>query len=157
MASEQPVPANQITLDFADGEYDFRLPVAQIAELQTKCGDTGIGAIFARLMKGRYRDQRGEIIFNPIEAQFKYEDVTETIRLALIGGGGGVVNGERVKVGPTEALKLIQNYVYTRPLLEGWKIAAAILSAFIVGFEDKAQKKSRSGTKRAATAKDGST
>lgn len=138
-----PVPENHLLLDFADGEYLFKLPVEQVAELQTKC-DAGIGTIFSRLMAGRYRDPRdGGIVLNALEAQFKYEDITETIRLALIGGGQGTVDGKQVQVDPRMALQLVRNYVHPRPLLETWKIASAVLSAFVVGYADPAaQKKS---------------
>jgi hypothetical protein len=90
---KQAQPDNFIVLPFADGEYKFALPVGQIAELQAKC-DAGIGLILARVMAGRYRDTRsGENVLNILEARFKHEDVRETIRLALIGGNEGLVDG----------------------------------------------------------------
>jgi hypothetical protein len=144
MTTEQAsVPANFLVLDFADGEYTFRLTVEHMAELQEKCGHVGIGEIYARLMAGRYRDNGGRIVLNPLEAKFKYEDIAETIRLALIGGGGGTVNGDSVEVTPTKALALVRGYVHPRPLLETWMIASAVLSAFVMGYDDPtAQKKS---------------
>lgn len=145
MSGEQaaPVPDNYLILDFADGEYTFRLGVGQVAELQEKCGGVGIGEIYARLMAGRYRDRDGAIVLNPLEARFKYEDVVETIRLALVGGGTGTTNEETVKVDAVKALSLVRRYVHPRPLLETWPVASAILSAFIVGYDaPTAQKKS---------------
>jgi hypothetical protein len=154
------VPANQLTLDFADGEYVFRLPVGQIAELQQKC-DAGVGEIFGRMCAGRYLNDKGEMLLNPALARFKYEDVAETIRLALIGGGGGMANGEAVEVGPVKALQLVRSYVHPRPLLENWRIAYAILAAFMVGYTDPdtTEKKSprKKRTKATAAAKAGST
>lgn len=154
------VPDNHIFLDFADGEYEFRLPIAQVAELQEKCGNVGIGAIFSRLMAGRYRNPTtGEVVLNPVEAMFKYEDVCEVIRLGLIGGNRGVVDGKEIEVNPVKARDLVKNYVHTRPLMESWRIASAILSAFIIGYADKtkAQKKSRRANPAGAKKKAGST
>lgn len=151
----------EITLDFGDGEYRCRLGLKEIAELQTKC-DAGIGLIYSRLMRGRYRDGTGDdVVLNPLEAIFKVQDITETIRLGLIGGGSGIVNGEAVKVTPEVALALCRKYVEGRPLLDIWKIAAAIMSACVIGYVDpiaKAQKKTKSsGATANVKAKDGST
>lgn len=157
-----PVPDNFIVLEWADGEYEFRLPVGQLAELQSKCGggpglSVGVGRIYARLHAGRYVDRlTGDVVLNPLEADFRFEDVVEVIRLGLIGGNRGVVNAQPVQVPPTKALQLIRDYVYTRPLLENWKVASAILSAFLIGYTDpnKAEKKSPadSATHETATA-----
>lgn len=160
MGEPASVPDNFIVLDFGDGEYTFALPVGQLAELQTKC-DAGIGLIFQRLLAGRYRDNEGNIVLNALEAKFKYEDITETIRLGLIGGGTGFVDGKTVTVDPASALRLCRAYVFARPLLETWKIAAAVLSACVVGYaNERAQKKSpepQPETTEAEPAKDGST
>lgn len=134
------VPACQIELEFADGTYLFRLNLPQIAELETKCGiegkPSGIGAIFARVLKGRYVLTDGTTLGNPEEAEYRVHDITETIRLGLIGGGQGVVNERPVKVDPITARRLVENYVVNRPLKEGWSIAAAILGACCEGYED---------------------
>lgn len=138
------VPDNFIVLEWADGEYEFRLPVGQLAELQTKCA-AGIGKVYARLMAGRYVDQRTqEIVLNPLQAELHYEDITEVIRLGLIGGKRGIVDGKQIEVTPTKAQQLIRDYVHTRPLLENWKVASAVVNAFMIGFTDPAtaQKKS---------------
>lgn len=130
-----PVPANEISLEWGDGEYLFRLPVGQIGELQTKC-DAGIGKIYARLWAGRFVNRDGSVGFNPLEAQFKYEDVVEVIRLGLIGGNHGMVDGNPIEVSPTKAQQLVRHYVHPRPMMENWSVAAAVLSAFIMGYSD---------------------
>lgn len=136
------MPENHITLEWADGEYAFRLPVGQIAELQEKCG-AGVGLIFARMSAGRFMDKDGAVSFNPLLAQFRAEDVFETIRLGLIGGGHGMVDGKAIEVNSVKALQLVRSYVHARPLLENWRVAYAILAAYIVGYADpNAQKKS---------------
>lgn len=132
----QAVPDNYIVLPFADGDYTFALPIGQAIELQEKCG-AGIGEIYARVMAGRYRNtMNGQTVLNTLEARFKIEDVRETIRLALIGGKEGTVNGQRVEVTPAKALHLVRHYVDPRPLEETWQIAAGILAAFVIGYVD---------------------
>lgn len=97
----------EITLEFGDGEYLFRLPLKQIAELQEKCG-AGIGAIYQRVLTGQY----------------KIEDCVETIRLGLIGGG----------VPAVPARVLVNRYAEEMPKQFLWEHATSILSACIVGY-----------------------
>jgi hypothetical protein len=149
--SENP-PENYVTLPFADGEYVFKLPVGQLVELQGKCGNVGVSQIFARLVSARFRDtQSGAVVFNPLTATFFYEDVAETIRLALIGGGEGLVDGKPVQVTPTLALKLVRDYVHARPLQESWTTAVAVLSAFMIGYTDPDKPEKKSPVKPTAT------
>lgn len=103
-----------IEFDWADGHYRFRLAIGQLRELQEKC-DAGPPVIFRRL----------------IEEKWRVEDLTETIRLGLIGGG----------TKPDEARKLVRRYVEERPLQESILPAQAILSALLVGAPDEALKK----------------
>lgn len=124
--------ANHIDLDFADGEYRFALPLAQIDELQRKCG-AGIGAIFARTIKGAHR-RDDDIILAPGQAEFYAADIIETVRQGLIGGKGGIVDGKAVEVTPPIANRLITSYVLNQPLSHAWELAVAILGAVIVGF-----------------------
>lgn len=125
--------ATDIRLEFADGEYRFALGLAQIEELQRKTG-TGIGALFARVVKGANR--LGEdIVFAPGQAEFHVLDLIETIRQGLIGGNSGEVNGAEVKVSPALANRLIGAYVYpNRPLSEAWEMAVSILGACVIGY-----------------------
>lgn len=98
-----------VTLEWADGEYPFRLAIGQIEELQEKT-DCGPYFLLNRLLNGTWR----------------VHDARETIRLGLIGGG----------MTPADALKLVKRYVDDRPLLESVKPAAAILSAACIGAPD---------------------
>lgn len=124
--------ANYIDLDFADGEYRFALPLAQIDELQRKCG-AGIGAIFARTVKGAHR-VGDDIILAPGQAEFYAADLIETIRQGLIGGKMGTVDEMPVVVTPPIAKRLVDNYVMNQPLSNAWELAVAILGAVIVGY-----------------------
>lgn len=84
----------------------FRLAIAQIAELEEKCG-IGVAALHRRVASG----------------DWYVRDLTETIRLGLIGGGAT----------PVAALKLVSRYVEQRPLLESQPVAELILSAALIG------------------------
>lgn len=97
----------RIELDFADGTYGFRLAIGELEELQEK---TGVGpyALLKRLLVNEWR----------------IEDVTNAIRLGLIGDG----------VKPTEALNLVRRYVEQRSdWMNNAMLAQAIVSAALVG------------------------
>lgn len=130
--------SNAIELDFADGKYNFRLPLVRIRELEAKCGEpgppVGIGKIFNRLIKGT-AEIKGQLVHAPGAAEFYACDIVETIRQGLIGGGYGTVNGERVTVTPVVATRLIDAYVLEQPLVDHWSTAVSILGACIVGYE----------------------
>lgn len=100
----------QVTVTWADDDYTFRLPIKQLIELQELC-DAGPSFIMARLQQGAWTVQ----------------DVRETIRLGLIGGG----------MEPTQALKLVRSYVDDQPLLQNAIVAEAVISAAIVGVEEE--------------------
>ncbi|MEY9098898.1 hypothetical protein ABIA24_001807 [Sinorhizobium fredii] len=116
-----------ITLDWADGTYVFRLAWAQLAELQEKC-DAGPFVILDRLGNGAWR----------------VEDISNVIRLGLIGG----------KMEPVKALKLVRTYVESRPPMENLMFAQAILSVAVMGApdEDGSKKNGSPKTESASTA-----
>jgi hypothetical protein len=95
-----------VTFDWADGTYSFRLAWGQLAELQEKC-DAGPYVVLQRLHSGEWR----------------IEDVSNIIRLGLIGGG----------MEPAPALKLTRAYVEARPPMENIIPAQVILSAALTG------------------------
>ena len=59
-----------VTFEWGDGEQRFRLGIGELRELQDKC-DAGPFVIYQRLASGTWR----------------VDDVRETLRLGLIGGG----------------------------------------------------------------------
>jgi hypothetical protein len=87
---------------FGDAERAFRLTPDGIVELERKTG-AGIGALCRRLFAG----------------DFHLADVSETIRLGLIGGGES----------PERAAQLIASYVTARPFGETYPLAVAVLEA----------------------------
>lgn len=95
-----------VTFDWADGTYSFRLAWGQLAELQEKC-DAGPYVVLQRLHSGEWR----------------VEDISNIIRLGLIGGG----------MEPSPALKLTRTYVEARPPMESLIPAQVILSAALMG------------------------
>lgn len=138
-----------IDLPFADGEYRFALGLAQIHELQTKCG-AGIGAIYARVLQGRVPDDPN--VGHPHYGAYDVRDLVETIRQGLIGGGEGRADGAEVKVTASRANELVERYgpgADGVPLSEMWKLAASILYAKIEGYGpaiDEADKKKAEAT-----------
>lgn len=96
-------------MEFGGEERCFRLTVANILELEEKCG-APFAAIVGRVQAGQYG----------------INDVLQTIRLGLIGGG----------TRPEEASKLMRGYAFPeRPIAEGWVLARSVLMAALVGFE----------------------
>ncbi|SKA31012.1 gene transfer agent family protein [Consotaella salsifontis] len=91
-----------VVLAWGDGEYPFRLGLAEMGELEDK-RDAGVWSLLQRLRDGECRTQ----------------DVVETIRLGLIGGG----------VTPVEALKKVRVYCEERPIEESRIVAFSILGA----------------------------
>ena len=130
-----------IDLPFADGIYSFRLGLAQINELQAKCG-VGIGGLYARLLRGRYVIDTVSLGLTT-EAEFHLADVVEPIRQGLIGGKRGEVDGQAVVVSSIAAARLVDNYLCAGdgtlqvPLREAWNLAVAIMSALVEGYAPK--------------------
>jgi len=128
-----------INLAFADGEYTFRLGLSQINEIQSRCG-TGIGAVYARVLKGRYLQStpQGDLaIGDPSQGEYRLEDLLTVIRQGLLGGARGSVDGAEVRVDTTRATEIMTDYVYPAdgcPLKDAWGLAAAILSVAIEGY-----------------------
>lgn len=96
-----------IELDWADGTYLFHLDIPRLKELQEKC-DAGPPEVLKRLVEGRAR----------------VEDVQETVRLGLIGGG----------LPAPQAAKLVRRYAGDEtPLAEVIAVAILVLGAAVLG------------------------
>lgn len=118
----------RIELDFGDGRYPFRLAWAQLISLQEKT-DAGPFFLQQRMLKGEWRVQ----------------DLAETIRWGLIGGG----------MTPIDASKLVRMFVENRPLLETLPIAMGVLAAALIGHPEESSL-GEAGGGVAATAGNGS-
>jgi len=95
---------------WADGDYCFRLRWSELILLQ-EATDAGPFALLERLA-GKH---------------WLVGDISHTIRLGLIGGGQK----------PEDALKLVRNYVESRPPAENVMLAYAILAAGVQGAPDE--------------------
>jgi Phage tail tube protein, GTA-gp10 len=114
---------------WADGLHRFRLAIGQLRELQDKCA-----AGPAQIM-GRLADQTWRI-----------DDIRETIRLGLIGGG---------KI-PIDALTLTIRYVDARPWMENREIAFLILQAAVIGVGEDQPTAKKQDTAPTTATRDGS-
>ena len=99
----------QHTAFFGDGEKTFAFTHEMILELERKTGH-GIFALFTRIQT----------------RQAAFADMTETIRLGLIGGGAT----------PAEAAALVNTYAVARPLGESLAVALGILTTLFFGPEE---------------------
>jgi hypothetical protein len=94
---------------FGDGEKVFAFPSRElIEELEHKTGQ-GIGALFRRFRQSDY----------------SFSDVTEIIRLGLVGGG----------TDPKEADRLVSVYAIGRPLAEVFAVADGVITTLFFGTE----------------------
>ncbi|WP_420139819.1 gene transfer agent family protein [Sphingomonas sp.] len=149
---------------FANGTYKFALGLEQIKEIERAAG-AGLGAIYARTSKGRYGFADGEIF--PDLAEYRFPELVEVIRQALIGGGEGMVDGEDVKVSAVRANDLVQAYLIgisdqRMAMTQIWALAYAILHALVHGYSPPKKgkpaagpatpKKSSTGQRRSPTA-----
>ncbi|KIN60636.1 DUF3356 domain containing protein [Sulfitobacter noctilucae] len=87
---------------FGTADHTFTLTDAMIAELERVC-DCGIGTLYQRT----------------VAMAFRSADLTEIIRLGLIGGG----------MTPQEAMQLTDTYARNRPMGEVFPLALDILDA----------------------------
>lgn len=91
-----------------DAEHEFTLSDAMVLELERLTG-AGIGALYQRVTGMTFRGS----------------DISEIIRLGLIGGG----------MSPQEAMQLVATYVHDRPLGETLPLALDVLDARWSGAE----------------------
>lgn len=143
-------------IDFANGRYRAALGLEQIKEIERAC-DAGIGAIFARTSKGRYGFLEGEVF--PELAEYRFPELAEVIRQALIGGGSGSVDGAIVKVPDFRANELVQAYLFgindqRMTMTRIWALAYQILHALVNGYSPP---KKGEPAEKPATQKKGST
>lgn len=133
----------QIDIEFGDGTYTFALLLPQLIELEDKCASVdpdgtrrrkGVVAIYSDVIAGLAVED-GEIIAIPHVGRASAFECREVVRLALIGGNSGTVDGKQVKVDGPAARQLCERYVDAVPIVKRWTLAAAILKAAIEGFE----------------------
>jgi hypothetical protein len=131
--------ATALELKFGDGDYLFDLKLPQLNELQ-RVRECGVFKLYGRVMRGRYL-LGDKPVAVPEEGEAFSDDIYETIRLALIGGGKGLVNEQEVPVNAIRARQLVEAYCHPAPLREVWSVAAAILAARVEGYDPPTGKK----------------
>lgn len=114
----------RVTLLWGDGDHIFRLALDQLLELQEKT-DAGPLQLLVRVQGQNWRVQ----------------DLRETIRLGLIGGGKS----------PADAMVLVRRYVDARPLLESVPVALEILVGALTMPEDSGGGKATAETETGAS------
>lgn len=112
-----------IDLVWAGGEDHFLLRIEELRALQQKT-DCGPAWSLARLGS----------------KQFFVDDVVETIRLGLVGGG----------MSPEDARKKIRTFVEDRPLTESVLTATTVLMAALYGGDEEAGEADEGEPKAAA-------
>lgn len=147
--------STSVTIPFADGVYNFALPMPRLCELERKTGNTSVVEIYERMTQCVGKTEEGVFVFIG-GASVMGVEVIETIRCGLLGGNHGEVNGEFLEVGPIAAKNLVENYAYpSRPLKESIVVAWQILHAAIEGvqLEEGSKKKAAPKGKRSTKAK----
>lgn len=109
----------EVTIPWGDQEYKFRLGYGELRQLQEAC-DAGPPRIADRL-------RPYDVQLNPHGDNWRIQDIRETIRLGLIGGG----------MTSHDALVKVIKFVDAVPLIENRFIAYAIIQAAISGATDE--------------------
>lgn len=104
---EQTILSTAVYRELGGRDHRFELRLGEIRELERLCG-SGIGSIWRRMAM----------------LDFKIDDLRETIRLGLVGGGG---------VTQPEATAIIKYSVDGRPINEYFDLALAIVKACFEG------------------------
>jgi hypothetical protein len=110
----------KITLEWADGEYDFKMGIGELRELQEKTRRV-------KNISGEYIYISPMKLFAMLHAdEWMVDDVREAIRIGLVGAG----------MAAAEAVRLVRRYVDEIP---NWnvncKIAANVVAAALLGWE----------------------
>ena len=133
----------RVTLPFADGTYEFWLPMPRViaAEREMARRDAdgvsqprSILAVFSDI--GSYiGDAMGEVVLaGPSPARLT--EAHAIIRNALIGGNMARVGGQEIAVPDFLAIELVETYCYpARPAMHDFGLAWHILRAAIYGIE----------------------
>ncbi len=101
---------------FGDAEYDFRLTPDLVLELERKTG-AGIGGLSRRFFAG----------------DFALSELTEVIRLGLIGGG----------TDPADASQLLKIYTSRMAVTELYGVALPVVEALMFGRTVTSKRKAR--------------
>lgn len=99
---------------FGDAEHEFHLPPDLVVELERKLG-SGIGAIYRRFLN----------------SEFGFSDLTEVLRLGLVGGGAD----------PKDAAMLVTTYASRMTVMKLYMSALPVLDELMSGITSAPKKK----------------
>ena len=113
----------EVPLNWGDGEHKFNLAKLRcVLELEEKC-NAGVAEILKRILEGTWR----------------FNDLRETIRLGLIGGGAS----------PDQAIRLTNRYCDDRPWAESVEPARTIILSAMFGVPEDDPLTKKAETERA--------
>ncbi len=122
--------SGEISLDFGDGNYEFRLGMGQWRKIQEAC-DAGPPELLARMAPPFEAMRRGvkapDLISAGLLGRWRIDDIRAPLFQGLLGGG----------MEPAKAAKLIRDWVDERPLLEALPVAYKVVHASFTGAEDE--------------------
>lgn len=141
MGDQSKVPS--IELPLAGGIFRFRLTELELAllelgyshpasETRTKAPPIRVSDAYARLLRGRY-EVDGEDVGVPGAAGFSVIEMNAVTRMALLGGGGGVLDGKAVSWKDRDVDAFLAKHVYPLPLIDRWNLAVAALGVRMQG------------------------
>jgi hypothetical protein len=129
----------EVLIPFAGGEFRFHLTERQMFLLEVGKTEEGLpqrpmllGAAYARLLRGRY-ELEGRNVGLPTEAAFSVVEMNAIIRAALVGGGGGTINGQQISWDEYSVDSYLRRHVDPMPLLERWDLCLVIMGARVEG------------------------
>jgi hypothetical protein len=132
-----------IELPLAGGSFRFRLTELELtllelgyphpaSETRTKAPPIRVSDAYARLLRGRY-EVDGEDVGVPGAAGFSVIEMNAITRMALLGGGGGVLDGKPISWKDCDVDAFMVKYVYPLPLIDRWNLAVAALGVRMQG------------------------
>lgn len=144
----------EIVAEFADGEYRFWLPLPQLFSFEREHGP--LLAFYGKIYEAIGIGGDGQFVYagpgGPDTAA-----ILALIRLALIGGNQGIVNGEEREVGPILAKNLVAEYCYPfRPIEEAAALAFRIADEAVRGIQLKKKQVEMSQTESPSPSSEGS-
>lgn len=131
----------EVIAEFADGEYRFWLAMPQVVAFERDHGS--IIDFWGKLSEGIGIDSAGLFKFIGPSGP-TVPAMRDLVRLALIGGDHGIVDGSEVEMGPIKAKQLVDEYCFpVRPIEELAALAFRIVDAAVRGVKlEGGQKKS---------------
>lgn len=142
------------TLKFGNGTYRFWLPLTACIAIERELSPLTLTGLHTSLEECIGVDEQGDLHYLS-GAGVPVKAVKSILFHALVGGGEGLVDGEKVHVSDTDAQHLLETYFYpARPLEQGIAVAAHVLIAAIRGIDLKKNSADANATNSEESAKE---